>query len=354
MPDGWRAMERVCSRSIERAAWPFVLSLAAALALAGCASNEGDLAGETEAARPPTAEEIRVLHQRGLKARDREIFDVALSYFVEASEGGYGPSSVAAAKLYAAGFEGQPADPAEAARRYLLGVDQGAGYRAELPLGALYLEGKGVAQDPVEAERWFRRGALTIAALQGVVKEGEEARAEGGSEQLVVSLFHPHPVPEAFDEALAWAAELETWDADLLHQVAEQYRGVGGGIEDPVLAEALLERAAERGHPEAAYSMARLRLDGDRAGQGDKAEALDMLWRAAQGDLVVAQTELADFYAEADRDPLDRQRAYYWLVRAQRNGAEVSAAVEDAASELSEEQREDVLRTLDQGEAYLP
>ena len=215
------------------------------------------------------------------------------------------------------------------------------------------LDGKGVAQSAEEADRWCRRGALTIAALEGVVKEGEAAQAEGGVQQLIASLFHPHPVPTAFDESLDWAHALATWDGGLLLDVSQQYRGEGGGIADPVLAEALLERAAAKGEPEAAYQLARRKLDGGDVAH-DEAAAIDMLWRAAQGDLVVAQTELAEIYAEADRDPLDRQRAYYWLVRAQRNGAEVSAAIDDIASALTEEQRQDVLQTLEQGEAYLP
>ena len=328
------------------------LCLAGLLTVAGCSGNEQQAALEQQAA-PPTPEELRVLHQRGLKARDREIYEVALSYFVEASDGGYGPSSVAAGKLFAAGPEGVPRDDAQAAQRYLLAVEQDAGYRAELPLGVLYLEGRGVAQDAGEADRWFRRGALTIAALEGVVKEGEAAEAEGGARQLIASLFHPHAVPAAFDEALDWARALQTWDGALLFEVSEQYGGTGDGIADSVLAEALLERAAAKGHPEAAYRLARSKLDGVGAAR-DEAAGLDMLWRAAQGDLVVAQTELAEIYAEADRDPLDRQRAYYWLVRAQRNGAEVSEAVDDMAAALTEAQRKDVLQTLEQGEAYLP
>ena len=71
-------------------------------------------------------------------------------------------------------------------------------------------------------------------------------------------------------------------------------------------------------------------------------------------DLVVAQKELGLLYAEADNDPLDRQRAYYWLMRAERNGAEVAEEIDDVFDSLTEEQRQDVLETLDAGRAYLP
>lgn len=354
MPGGVRSMVFSCTNS-DLFRWPAwvaaaVLLSSLLLATSGCSSPGDEAPASEQAALTP--DQLRVLHQRGLKARDREIFDVALSYFNEASDGGYGPASVASGKLYATGFEGVPQDAVEAARRYRLAVDQGAGYRAELPLGALYLDGVGLAQDLNEAERWFRRGALTLASLEGVVKQGEEATAEGGAQQLIASLFHPHPVPERFGEALAWARELDTWESDLLYEVGGQYRE-GGTTVDPVLAEALLKRAAAKGNPEAAYTMARRKLDAED-GARDEVAGIDLLWQAAQGDLVVAQRELAEIYAEADRDPLDRQRAYYWLVRAQRNGAEVEEAIDDLASELSEEQRRDVIQTLEDGEAYLP
>ena len=332
-----------------------VLCAAGLMLIAACAGPgaDGEGAAVDQAAEVYTPERLRLLHQRGLKARDREIYDVALSYFVEASDGGYGPASVAAGKIYATDNPGLPRNDLEASRRYHLAVDQGSGYVAELPLGALYLEGRGVESDPAEAERWFRRGALTIADLQGVVKEGEEARSEGGADQLVANLFAPHPVPEAFDDALAWARELETWDGALLFKVSEQYRTGDGTLADTVLAEDLLSRAAARDHPEAAYRIARNKLDGSD-GERDEAAGRDLLWRAAQGDLVVAQKELGLLYADAEDDPLDLQRAYYWLIRAKRNGAEVADEIDDVAGSLSEEERRDVLQTLEAGQAYLP
>ena len=326
------------------------------LGLGACATT-GESGQEGEAlglqAQVDAPERQRMLHRRGLKARDRGIYDTALSYFLEASDAGYGPASVAAGKIFAAGYPGMEKNFEAAAQRYQLAVDQGAGYLAELPLGACYQQGLGVPQDGAQAERWFRRGALTVAGLQGVVRTGSESDAEGGWDQLLETLFSPHPVPAEFAAAVGWVDELEALEGAALYQLSEQYRAGEGVAMDERLSTELLQRAFERDHPEAAYAMAQDKLNGSEEAR-DQSGGIDLLWRAAQGDHVVAQMELGQLYAETERDPIDRQRAYYWLMRAHRNGADISGQLEDVASSLSDEERAAVLETLDQGLAYLP
>ena len=326
------------------------------LGLGACVST-GGTTQDTEAlglaAQVPVPERLRMLHRRGLKARDRGIYDTALSYFLEASDAGYGPASVAAGKIFAAGYPGMTRNYEAAAQRYRLAVEQGAGYVAELPLGACYQQGLGVPQNGEEAERWFRRGALTVADLEGVVRKGSESEAEGGWDQLLVTLFSPHPVPAEFVAAVGWVRELEALDGPALYELSDRYRYGDQVAPDRLLTAELLRRAFERDHPEAAYAMAQDKLSGTEAVR-DESEGIDLLWRAAQGDHVVAQMELGQLYAQAVRDPIDRQRAYYWLMRAHRNGADITGQLEDVAASLSEEERAAVLETLDQGLAYLP
>ncbi len=329
-----------------------------ALALDACATTGGPGSEDsTEAiglqAQVEAPERQRMLHRRGLKARDRGIYDTALSYFVEASDAGYGPASVAAGKIFAAGYPGMGKNYEAAAERYRMAVEQGAGYVAELPLGACYQQGLGVPQDAAEAERWFRRGALTVAGLRDVVRQGAESDAEGGWNQLLETLFSPHPVPAEFEAAVGWVAELEALGGPALYDLSEQYRAGEGVAADGLLSAELLQRAFDRDHPEAAYSLAQDKLNGS-ADSRDKIAGIDLLWRAAQSDHVVAQMELGQLYAETERDPIDRQRAYYWLMRAHRNGAEITGQLEDVAASLSEDERAAVLETLDQGLAYLP
>ena len=294
-----------------------------------------------------------MLHRRGLKARDRAIYDTALSYFLEASDGGYGPASVAAGKIFAAGYPGMTKNYEAAAQRYQMAVEQGAGYVAELPLGACYQLGLGVPQDTAQAERWYRRGALTVAGLESVVRKGSDSDAEGGWDQLLVTLFSPHPVPAEFELAVGWVQELEALEGPALYQLSEQYRAGEGVAADELLTAELLQRAFERDHPDAAYAMAQDKLNGSEEAR-DETAGIDLLWRAAQRDHLVAQMELGQLYAETERDPIDRQRAYYWLMRAHRNGADITGQLEDVAASLSEDERAAVLETLDQGLAYLP
>ena len=327
----------------------------AAIGLSGCVQDGAQEGPEVVGleAQVETPERLRLLHRRGLKARDRGIYDTALSYFIEASDGGYGPASVAAGKVFAAGYPGLEKNYELAAARYRSGVEQGAGYVAELPLGACYLQGLGVPQDRAQAERWFRRGALTVADLRSVVREGSEADAEGGWNQLLTTLFSPHPVPPEFEEAVAWARSLEDMDGEGLYGLSEQYRTGTEVAADERLSDELLQRAFDRDHPDAAYAMAQSKLSGPEEAR-DESGGIDLLWRAAQSDHVVAQMELGRLYAETERDPIDRQRAYYWLMRAHRNGADISGQLEDVAASLSEEERAMVLENLDQGLAYLP
>lgn len=326
------------------------------LGLEACVTTGG---GEPEAevlglqAQVEAPERLRMLHRRGLKARDRGIYDTALSYFLEASDAGYGPASVAAGKIFAAGYPGLTKNYEAAARRYRMAVEQGAGYVAELPLGACYQQGLGVAQDSEQAERWFRRGALTVAGLQGVVRKGPESDAEGGWDQLLETLFSPHTVPAEFAAAVGWVRELEALEGPALYELSERYLYGDQVAPDRLLAANLLQRAFEREHPEAAYAMAQVKLDGAEAARNES-EGIDLLWQAAQGDHVVAQMELGQLYAQTERSAIDRQRAYYWLMRAHRNGADISGQLEDVAASLSEDERAAVLETLDQGLAYLP
>ncbi len=168
---------------------PGALFLAALVVLvsSGCAQPQGATANREAQEQPEpksySPQQVRALYQRGLKARERQVYSLALSYFNQASDAGYGPASVAAGKMLGGDYPEIVQNFTRSAQLYQRAIAQGAGYDAELPLGFLYLKGLGVAQNQAEAERWFRRGALTVVRLQGVVKVGEaEPTVEPGAE----------------------------------------------------------------------------------------------------------------------------------------------------------------------------
>ncbi len=293
-----------------------------------------------------TAARLRILHQRGLKARDRKIFDVAFDYFRRASNGGYGQASLEAGKLLVVGPPGLPQDYGLAARYYALAIERGVGYVAELPLGALYLDGLGVTQDRAQAERWFRRGAFTVAKLQGVVEQD-------GRRDLLSAVFAPFTVPPEFDAALDWVFGLKQSDGETIYVESLRYRDGDGVPQDDVLADSLLEAAALRDYPQAAYEIGLAKLQGPQE-ERDLPGGLSMLWRAAKENMVLAQKDLGLFYAGAGGDDLDQERAYYWLLRARRGGAEVEDAMNDVAGELSDDKRALVARNLENGYVYPP
>ena len=217
----------------------------------------------------------------------------------------------------------------------------------------MHENGLGVPQNTPEAERWFRRAAFTVSKLEGVVKQGAAAGQQGGQELLLATLFSPHRYPPQFDEALAWLDDLKQREGEAAYVESLSYRDGNSVPQDDALADKLLELAALRDYPQAAYELGLAKLEGSEE-ERDWPGGMVMLWRAAKGDLVIAQRELALRYREAEGDDLNRQRAFYWLLRARQNGDEVDDELAAAASDLSEAERELVVRNLETDYVYTP
>ena len=84
----------------------------------------------------------------------------ALKWYRRAADAGYGPAIVNLALIYSGfgGTTGIPANLPEAAKWLRVGADLGYA-PAQAMLGFAYVNGRGVAADPVEAKKW-----LTLAA----------------------------------------------------------------------------------------------------------------------------------------------------------------------------------------------
>ncbi|GGK38778.1 tetratricopeptide repeat protein [Salinarimonas ramus] len=136
-------------------------------------------------------------------------------------------------------------------------------------LGELYAQGLGIPQDVARAADWYRLAA----------REGDP-------------------------NALFALAMIEIEGAT--------------GEADPEAGRALLEQAAEAGHPRAAYNLALL-LFGSEA-EADLARAADLVRRAAEAEIPTAQHALGVLYAEGrglEENPI---AAAAWFARSARNG----------------------------------
>ena len=90
-------------------------------------------------------------------AYNRGDYAVAFESFRTLAEQGDARAQVNLGFMYADG-KGVPQDDAEAVRWYRRAAEQGDA-RAQVSLGYMYVQGRGVSQDYTEALRWFRQAA---------------------------------------------------------------------------------------------------------------------------------------------------------------------------------------------------
>lgn len=162
---------------------------------------------------------------------------------------------------------------------------------AQFKLGALYANGKGVAQDSKAAAQWLRKSAkqgwFPAQTLLGWCYAG----GNGVSQNMA--------------EALEWySAAAEQGDTDAMCSLADIYRTGEPGIEQNV--QAMLkwyEQAANLGHPKAQYMLGKILADGSLVQQNDEA-AFQWLTLAIMSDSEPAQKELALLTARLDEETL--------------------------------------------------
>jgi uncharacterized protein len=116
----------------------------------------------------------------------------ARALLLAALEDGYKVASFFLARLYIEGIGGHPVDDALAARYTRIGADTG---NAQMQgwLALMYLEGRGVAEDPISAAMWAN------LAASGGDSIGEQIR------QALEGSLAPEDVHEARQRAVAWA-----------------------------------------------------------------------------------------------------------------------------------------------------
>jgi len=128
----------------------------------------------------------------------RNDYDTSLEEFQSTAERGDAKAQVTLGVLYAEG-KGVPQDYQEALRWYRLAMNQGDAY-AQNNLGGMYDRGKEVPQDYTEAVKWFR-----LAANQGVA---------AAQYNLGVMFFKGQGVPRNYVRAYMWASLAATQGAE--------------------------------------------------------------------------------------------------------------------------------------------
>jgi uncharacterized protein len=213
-------------------------------------------------------------------------------------------SAVAARADTASGMQAFRNKDYQTAYREWKAAAEGGHAEAQFDLGLLYAQGLGIKRDLAEAAAWYRKAA----------EQGNSA-AEFALGQMY---------------SRGWGAPRDTTDAIRWMQMANDpasdgpptdwTRIEGYGIEqDQKQAAFWYEKAAQQGHPEAEYNLARLYATGQGVPR-DQEQALHWVRAAASQGYAPAQARFGLRYANGSGIAQDHRLAYFWLTLAYLHG----------------------------------
>ena len=228
-------------------------------------------------------------------------------------------ANVAVAHFALAALDDRPdaddATLASVAAHYRSAAEQGHS-AGQFRYGLALMSGRGVRQNPEEAESWLRRAALGGETLAAAMV-GNLYAASG-------------PVAPNYCEAGMWFRRAaEGGHSGAARALGQLYLRGGGFGADPESAVHWLRIAAEAGDAEAAYDLGLCLAEG-RGIARDDAAALAWLRRAAE-TRADAQYRYARMRTEGRGAPADDTEARAWYLRAAENGNGDAAA---AAGEM--------------------
>ncbi|MDP6517429.1 MAG: tetratricopeptide repeat protein [Alphaproteobacteria bacterium] len=248
-------------------------------------------------------------------------------------EGGTPDQQFQVANRFFEGF-GVARDPAEAAKWFRRAAEQGHA-EAQYILGSMSFRGQGVPQDHAEAVKWYRRAAEQGEARaqtnlgfmyelgQGVPRDHAEAvkwyrlAAEQGTARAQTNLARMYAkgqgVPQDYAEAAKWYQRAaEQGNARAQTNLGRIYAKGQGVPRDYAEAAKWYRRAAEQGDATAQTNLG-LRYEKGQGVAQDHVEAVKWYRRAAEQGNARAQTKLGRMYAEGQGVPRDGVQAYKWF-----------------------------------------
>ncbi|CCQ74442.1 tetratricopeptide repeat protein [Magnetospira sp. QH-2] len=100
-----------------------------------------------------------------------------------------------------------------------------------------------------------------------------------------------------------------------------------------------LRLAARKGHPEALYNLAKRYLTGDGLSKNENSHGVYLLM-AAERNHANAQRELGILYLQSSEDTILVYKALVWLLRARKNGLDVTNEIQAAEQLLDSRRRQ--------------
>ncbi len=190
-------------------------------------------------------------------------------------------------------------DYARAYQEWKAAADAGQA-EAQFDLGLLYAQGLGVRRDLTEASRWYRKSA-----------EQGNAQAEFSLGQMYSRGWG---VPRDEADAVRWlqmANSVESEGPPTDWALVEGY----GTPRDQKQAAYWYSLAAQKGHPEAQFNLARLYAQGDGV-KRDQQQAARWVSASARQGYTPALANFGERYATGQGVSQDDKRAYFWLTLA--------------------------------------
>jgi TPR repeat protein len=173
--------------------------------------------------------------------------------------------------------------------------------QAQYSLGAMYYEGRGVAQDYKEAAKWFAR-----AAEQGYA----EAQRQLGF------MYEGIGVAKDFKEAVKWYTRAaKQGNARAQYDLGVMYEYGFGVARDDKEAVKWYTKASEQGWTPAQYVLGKMYYEGRGVAQ-DYKEAVKWYTKLAEQGFAPAQYNLGNMYSEGQGVKQDYKQAVKWYTKA--------------------------------------
>jgi hypothetical protein len=236
--------------------------------------------------------------ERGLKARQRGDYAVAMTALRPLADGGNASAQFAVGQMVSAG-QGAQQNTVAAIEWFLKAAARQHG-AAAVELGDRFARGDGVQSSPAEALQWYRRAAAAgdvngLRRLTDLATHGS-ARAKY---QLGLLYAGGEGVPLSKTEAARWFRE-----------------AAARGIPDAM--ERLLALVSEN-VAEAAYQLGQMQDRGEGI-PADPAKAAHAYTRAGNQDHVLAQARLGELYEQGKGVARNEATAAQWFAKAARQG----------------------------------
>jgi TPR repeat protein len=245
--------------------------------------------------------EISPAYNLGVRAFDKENYELALSWLKPLAEQGHAGAQSYVGTMYQHGHGVAP-DHQEAARWFLLAAAQGDAY-SQTSLGDLYQKGLGVPRDDKRAVEWYakaadlgdRQGQLSLGTMyrdgRGVARNYKQAlqwyalAADQGSawSQMNIGLLYVrggHGLPKDYGQAIDWFRKAaDNGSSDAKYDLGWVYETGLGVAKDREQAVEWYRKAAEQGHQQAQSSLSRLNGESDNGGWPAPGQVLMALLR---------------------------------------------------------------------------